>query len=89
MVYVIRSETTGRRYVGQTGNLERRLAEHNTPGHNLRKYTSKHAGPWTLVHDEAFESRSEAMRRERWMKSGAGRDWLDRLFGRASPPQAD
>ena len=31
-VYVLRSEKTGKRYVGVTENLERRLAEHNTPG---------------------------------------------------------
>ena len=88
-VYVIQSDSTGRRYVGQTDNLDRRLAEHNTIEHNQRKYTSKQRGPWTLVHQETVETRSEAMQRERWLKSGVGREWLVRQLGRASPPQAD
>ncbi len=88
-MYVVESETTGRRYVGQTDSLDRRLTEHNTPEHNRRKYTSKQKGPWTVVHQETFDTRSEAMRRERWLKSGVGREWLDRHLGGASPPQAD
>lgn len=34
-VYVLVSHSTGKRYAGQTNDLERRLAEHNTPEHNL------------------------------------------------------
>ncbi|MCY2967228.1 MAG: GIY-YIG nuclease family protein [Planctomycetota bacterium] len=37
-VYVLISESTGRRYIGQTDNLARRVAEHNTPEHNQKKY---------------------------------------------------
>jgi putative endonuclease len=29
------------------------------------------------------------MKRERWLKSGMGRQWLNEKLGRASPPQAD
>lgn len=89
VVYVLRSESTNKRYIGQTEDLSRRLAEHNDPGHNVRKYTSRNPGPWELVHEEHFETRSEAMRHERWLKSGQGREWLDYSTGRASPPQAD
>ncbi len=89
-VYVLVSETTGKRYTGQTDDLDRRLAEHNNPDHNLRKHTSRNAGPWRLVLTEEYPTRSEAMRREKWLKSGVGRAWLDaRLNGRASPPSAD
>lgn len=88
-VYVLISESHGRRYVGQTDNIQRRLVEHNSAGHNSRKFTSRHAGPWRVVHQEAFETRAEAMRREKWLKSGIGRCWLDTTIGRASPPQAD
>ena len=61
-VYVLVSESTGRRYVGQTVDLDRRLPEHNTPAHNARKYTTKHEGPWILAHQEEYETRSEAVR---------------------------
>ncbi len=89
VVYVLRNRATGKRYVGHTEDLRRRLAEHNDPSHNPRKHTSRNPGPWDLVHEEQFETRSQAMRRERWLKSGKGREWLDRSIGRASPPQAD
>ena len=75
-VYVIKSESTGRRYVGQKDNLRRRLAEHNDPTHNPAKYTGKHQGTWRLVHQEVVGTRVEALRRERWLKYGAGRRWL-------------
>jgi putative endonuclease len=88
-VYVLVSETTGRRYVGQTEDVERRLAQHNCIEHNRRKYTSRHRGPWKLIHQEPLANRADAMARERWLKSGIGRAWLDEQFGRASPPQAD
>jgi putative endonuclease len=84
-IYVIESISTGRRYVGQTEDLERRIAEHNNPDHNPIKYTTRQAGPWRLVHYELCSSRSEATRRERWLKSRSGRRRLDANLGRASP----
>ena len=63
-------------------------AEHNDPHHRLRKFTSRHAGPWLLMHQEVYTSRAEGMRREKWLKSEAGRAWLDNVI-RASPPEAD
>ena len=89
-VYVLFSETCGKRYVGQSDDFVRRLAEHNDRSHNPRKFTSRNPGPWQLVHREEFELWSEAMAREKWLKSGVGRAWLDsRSIGRASPPEAD
>jgi len=88
-VYVLISRTAAKRYVGQTDNLARRVAEHNDPKHNPCKFTTKHPGPWELVHHEEFHTRSEAMKREKWLKSGIGRKWLDVTIGRASPPKAD
>jgi len=88
-VYVLVSSSTGKRYVGQTSDLARRLAEHNSNDHNVRKFTSKNLGPWRVAYSESCATRSEAMRREKWLKSGAGRAWLDREIGRASPPEAD
>jgi putative endonuclease len=87
--YVLVSETTGRRYIGRTDDVHRRLTGHNSVDHNPRKHTSRNAGPWRLVHQEEFAARSEAMRRKRWLKNGMGRAWLDATLGRASPPAAD
>jgi predicted GIY-YIG superfamily endonuclease len=57
-VYVLVSESSGRRYTGQTGDLERRVAQHNSVEHNPAKFTSRHAGPWLLVHREEFATRA-------------------------------
>jgi putative endonuclease len=73
-VYVIKSHKDGRLYTGQTENLSRRLNEHNT-GIGPVRYT-KGKGPWELVYKEDFISRSTAMAREKYLKSGAGRDFL-------------
>ena len=88
-VYVIVSETTGKHYTGQTNDLDLRLSEHNFPEHNTQKHTSRNRGPWKLVYHEEYATQAEAMRREKWLKSGVGRQWLDQAIGRASPPSAD
>jgi len=65
-VYIIRSETTGKRYIGQTSDLKARLDRHNSKfGKN--RYTRKQEGPWTLVYSEELGTRSAAMRRERFL----------------------
>ena len=82
-VYVLRSEKTGKRYVGITEDPERRIREHNcgqTP-------STRSGAPWRKIHSEAHESRAAAMQREKWLKTGHGRAWLDQLEaqpGRAS-----
>ncbi len=75
-VYVLRSRTTDRLYVGHTSDLTQRLGQHN---HGITKST-KNRGPWDLVHREAYDTRSEAMRRERFLKSGQGREELKKLL---------
>jgi putative endonuclease len=74
-VYVLRSEKTGRRYVGSCEDVGDRLRRHNA---GESKATS-HGIPWSLVHVEEFLTRSAAMNRERYYKTGRGRDELDRL----------
>jgi len=64
----------GKTYVGQTADLDRRLAQHNDPCCRLTLHTKRHAGPWRLLHFEEFPSRTTAMRRERELKSGKGRE---------------
>lgn len=69
-VYVLRSESTGGLYIGQTSDLVRRVAQHNDPSDHLTLHTKRRKGPWMLIHSEVFENRSEAMRREHALKSG-------------------
>ena len=71
--YVLRSLKNGILYKGSTNNIEYRLHHHNT---GKSPYTSRHT-PWEMVLFEEFNSRSEAMKREKWYKSGVGRDWIN------------
>ena len=75
-VYIIESETTGKIYIGHTSDLERRLREHNDRKVSKRRYTRIQQGPWRLIHFKEMESRSDAMRREKYLKSGKGREWI-------------
>jgi len=40
---------------------------------------TKNRGPWGLVYQERYGSRSEAMIREKFLKSGKGREMLDKI----------
>ncbi|MFN5032575.1 MAG: GIY-YIG nuclease family protein [Flavobacteriia bacterium] len=71
--YVLRSAKNGILYKGSTQNLEKRLQTHNS---GKVKFTSKNI-PWELVISEEFSTRSEAVKREKWYKSGVGRDWIN------------
>lgn len=61
------------RYVGQTNNLHKRLEEHNFG----KTKSTKFIKPFILEYFEEFKTRLEAIRRERFLKSGKGREWLD------------
>jgi putative endonuclease len=70
-LYILRSEASGRFYIGQTKDLARRIDYHNA---NYSK-SLKNRGPWRLVHSEQFATRGEAVRRESLVKS-----WKDRAM---------
>jgi putative endonuclease len=65
-VYILQNPT-GTFYVGQTEDLESRVANHNRTGKTAGKFTRKN-GPWTLVWHEQHQSRASAMAREREIK---------------------
>ncbi|HOH84052.1 MAG TPA: GIY-YIG nuclease family protein [Bacteroidales bacterium] len=77
-VYVLKSLSTGKLYTGQTEDIKRRLNEHQT-GTGPVRYT-KGRGPWELVYTEEYDERSQAMKREKYLKTGAGRDFLHRII---------
>ena len=70
-VYVIKSDS-GKNYTGHTNNIQRRLSEHN----NDMCKTTKTESNWKVVHLESFKTRGEAMKREKWLKTGQRRDLL-------------
>jgi putative endonuclease len=68
-VYLIESiAILGRRYVGLTSDLKRRLQDHNA---GKSSHTAKYL-PWRLVTYVAFSDRRKAEEFERYLKSGSG-----------------
>jgi putative endonuclease len=70
--YVLRSDKNKVLYKGLTNNLKRRLFEHNSG----KNHSTKANLPWKLVYFERFATRIEARNRERFFKSGSGREFL-------------
>jgi putative endonuclease len=71
-VYVLKSQKDGRFYKGMTNDLDRRIYEHNIGKHkSTRPYR-----PWELVYRETVNDRTEARKREKYLKSGIGREYL-------------
>ena len=75
-IYVIKSQQHKFRYVGITNNLARRLKDHN---HGKNKSTNLYS-PYILIHSEEYENYKKAREREKFLKSGQGRIFLDKLL---------
>jgi putative endonuclease len=73
-VYVIRS-SRGIRYIGYTRDLVKRLEQHNS---GISKFTSRDSH-WRLIYRESYPTRAKAINRERWLKGGEGRRFLDAI----------
>lgn len=71
-IYLIESLKTGEIYIGFTDNLVRRLKEHNQ-GLN---FSTKKDRPWKYVYIEGCTERTDAIRREKYLKSTQGRRML-------------
>ena len=63
-------------YIGYTSNLDRRLEEHNEGN---SRYTSKKT-PWKVVYSEEFEEKSDAIKRELFLKKQKSRAFYLRLI---------
>lgn len=75
-VYSIKSELRNYIYVGLTNNPERRIGEHN----NKYEKTTRAYAPFRKILVEEFPSRIEARVRERYLKSGVGKEYLKSLL---------
>ena len=75
-VYVLKSLATGTFYVGMTSlRPEKRLERHNAG----RVRSTKSRRPYIIAYIESCESSEEARQREKFLKSGAGREELKTL----------
>lgn len=72
VVYILYSKTLEKYYVGQTVDIDRRLAEHNEGKSN---FTSRGI-PWELVKVITCIDRTEALKLEKKIKSRGIRRYL-------------
>ncbi len=75
-VYVLRSIRFERNYVGFSSDVEKRLKEHN----GGKTKSTKGYRPWRILFYEEFSTKKEALDREKYLKSGIGRDYIKRKY---------
>ncbi len=77
-VYVLYSEKYNKIYIGYTSNIKQRFIAHNeleTKGYTLRYR------PWKLIYTEVFAEKSEAIKREKQLKTAKGREFIWNIIG--------
>ena len=77
--YILYSEKYNLFYVGYCEDLPKRLERHNA---GKVTFTRKYM-PWKLKYYEVFETRVEAIRRERYIKRQKSRQYIERLIREA------
>ncbi|NOX85511.1 MAG: GIY-YIG nuclease family protein [Chlorobi bacterium] len=70
--YVIYSDKHNQKYKGHCEDLDQRLIEHNSG----KTKSTKAFMPWRLIYYEKFQTREEAIAREHYFKTAAGRRFL-------------
>ena len=76
-VYIIISPKFRKHYTGHTDDLGRRIMEHNITAE--KGYTRRYR-PWEILHSEYFKTRSEAIHREKFYKTGVGRELIKKMI---------
>lgn len=71
-VYILRSQKTGKFYVGFTKDLSKRINQHN----NGFTKSTKFGQPFSILLAEAFIDEKDARAREKFYKTGRGREIL-------------
>ncbi len=71
-VYILKSLKDGKMYIGCTNDLNRRLREHNQG----KSFATKARTPFEIVYFEGYRNREYAEERERFFKTGWGRQYI-------------
>jgi putative endonuclease len=75
-VYCLSSTVSNYIYVGLTNNIVRRVKQHQ---HGQNR-TTKPYRPFKLFYVEEFSARNAARQREKYLKSGVGKEFLKQLL---------
>ena len=79
LVYILYSDSIDRYYIGNCSNVNVRLSRHNagaTP-------STKPGKPWKVVHFEEFNLKSEAIKREIYLKRMKSRVYIESLINKS------
>ena len=76
-VYVLYSEKFGKLYTVISSNLEERFKSHNELG---TKGWTKNFRPWIIIYTEEYVNKSDAVKREKYLKGGIGREFIKSLI---------
>jgi len=68
-VYVLRSKKDHQLYIGYSSNLKQRLSDH----YNGKVTSTAPRRPMELIYCEYHSSKQDALRREAYLKTGAGK----------------
>jgi len=75
-VYILQSDFDDSYYIGYSQNPGKRLEDHND---GRSRYT-KNKRPWIIVYQEEFQEKSDAIKRERFLKQQRNRSFYKSLI---------
>jgi len=75
-VYILQNINDANLYVGLTNNLKKRFKSHN----ERKVYSTRARAPLSLIYYEAHRNKYDAAAREKFLKTGWGKNWIKKTF---------
>lgn len=75
-IYILLSMKDSQTYVGMTNDLKNRFSLHNAG----RVFSTKGRTPLMLIYYEAHHNKFDAAMREKFLKTGWGKNWIKRTL---------
>lgn len=75
-VYILYSNSADKYYIGSCEDMETRLEQHN----GGRNRSTKYGIPWVVKRVEHYESRAEALQRERYIKKMKSKKFVEQVI---------
>ena len=76
LVYILFSQSHNRYYTGSCADVEQRLIRHNARA----TLSTKSGRPWKVVYSETHTTKTEALKRENYLKRLKSRVYLETLI---------
>jgi len=75
-VYILKSKKDNSLYTGYSTNVKERVLEHQKG----QVYSTRHHRPLEVIYCELYKNRKDAMKREKFFKSGWGRNYIKKIL---------